>query len=141
MSVRVGDRVEGQLTAIDATRILVSYTYDRVHDKTLPKEDRWLMSKTIWDDASMARAKFLRGNAIRVKSYEEAVTRLILIQEAIGHLDSLNSSIDTLHIKKKISDNQADHWTGLATKAQNLIKKILSANRRDYAEYLKIYGE
>lgn len=70
MPVRSGDRSLGKITAIDATRILISYTYDRVHDKTLPKSDRWLMAKTIWDDASMARAKLLRANSIRVKRME-----------------------------------------------------------------------
>lgn len=55
MSVRTGDRDEGKLTVIEASKNLISYTYDRVHDKTLPKADRWLMSKTIWDDASAAR--------------------------------------------------------------------------------------
>lgn len=54
MSVRTGDRDEGKLTAINASRLLVEYTYDRVHDKTLPKASRWLMSKSIWDDSGSA---------------------------------------------------------------------------------------
>ena len=105
MSVRSGDRSLGKITAIDATRILISYTYDRVHDKTLPKSDRWLMAKTIWDDASI--------------------------------LDSLCASIDTLHIKERISDDRAEYWTELATTAQNLVKGMLKANRRDYKTFLE----
>ena len=95
MSVRKGDRDEGKLTAIDASRLLVEYTYDRVHDKTLPKASRWLMSKSIWDDASLARAKLLRANAIRVECTEDANERLLLLKEVIGHLDSLIANIDT----------------------------------------------
>lgn len=45
MSVRTGDRDEGKLTVIEASKNLIAYTYDRVHDKTLPKSDRWLTSK------------------------------------------------------------------------------------------------
>lgn len=90
MSVRKGDRDEGKLTAINASRLLVEYTYDRVHDKTLPKADRWLMSKSIWDDASLARAKLLRGNAIRVECTEDANERLLLLKEVIGHFGFAN---------------------------------------------------
>lgn len=136
MSVRVGDRTPGKISAVDASKNLISYTYDRVHDKTLPKSDRWLMAKTIWDDASMARAKLLRANAIRVECRNDAETRLLLLKEAIGHLDSLCASIDTLHIKEKISDDRADYWTDLATTAQNLIKGMLKANQRDYKPFL-----
>lgn len=65
MSVRAGDRSEGKIQAVDASRQLVEYTYDRVHDKTFSKSDRWLMAKTIWDDASLSRVKLLRANSIR----------------------------------------------------------------------------
>jgi len=136
MSVRTGDRSEGKITAVDASRLLIDYTYDRVHDKTLPKSDRWLMSKTIWDDAANARAKLLRGNAIRVESREDAEARFLLLKEAIGHLDSLCASIDTLHIKDLISDDRAKFWTKLATDMQNLTKAMLKANRRDYKHFL-----
>ena len=136
MSVRKGDRKEGRITAVDASRKLIDYTYDRVHDKTLPKSDRWLMSKSIWDDASNARAKLLRANAIRVESYEDAIDRLLLMKESIGHLDSLIANIDTLNVKGKISDDRAAFWTGLATDMQNLTKAMLKANRRDYQKFL-----
>lgn len=75
MSVRVGDRKDGKITAINAARLLIEYTYDRVHDKTMPKSDRWLMSKSIWDDANMARSKLIRGNSIKVENQEEATER------------------------------------------------------------------
>ena len=134
MSVRTGDRDEGKLTAINASRLLIEYTYDRVHDKTLPKASRWLMSKSIWDDASLARAKLLRGNAIRVECTEDANERLLLLKEVIGHLDSLIANIDTLNIKKIIADRRAEYWTKLATDMQNLTKALLKSNRRDYKE-------
>lgn len=139
MSVRTGDRKEGKITAIDASRLMIEYTYDRVHDKTLPKSDRWLMAKTIWDDASQARAKLLRANSIRVESTLDAEDRLLLLKQCIGHLDSLIASIDTLHIKEIISDNKSDFWTGLVTDMQNLTKAMLKSNRQTYKAYLKNY--
>lgn len=141
MSVRAGDREVGKLVAIDASRQLIDYTYDRVHDKTLPKADRWLMAKTIWDDASQSRAKLLRANSIKVESREDAEERLLLLKESIGHLDSLCASIDTLHIKGRISDDRAAYWTKLATTAQNLAKGVLKSNRRDYKQFMMPIGE
>ena len=137
MSVRVGDRGEMKLTAIDASKNLITYTYDRVHDKTLPKTDRWLMAKTIWDDASKARALIIRSNAIRVECKADAEERLLEEKLAIGHLDSLNSSIDVLHIKEVISDDRADFWTGLVTTTQNLMKARLKANKQQYKKYFE----
>lgn len=136
MSVRTGDRDEGKLTVIEASKNLIAYTYDRVHDKTLPKSDRWLMSKTIWDDASTARALIIRANAIRVENRTDAEERLLLEKLAIGRLDSLAASIDTLHIKEKISDDRAEFWTGLVTTTENLLKGLLKANRQAYKKYL-----
>lgn len=101
MSVRAGDRSEGKIQAVDASRQLVEYTYDRVHDKTFSKSDRWLMAKTIWDDASLSRAKLLRANSIRVECKQDAEERLLLLKESIGHLDSLCASIDTMHITSR----------------------------------------
>ncbi|MBR4170535.1 MAG: hypothetical protein IKR48_02665 [Kiritimatiellae bacterium] len=136
ISVRVGDRGEKRLTAIDASKDMISYTYDRVHDKTLPKSDRWLMAKTIWDDASMARALIVRSNGIKVENKEEAEERILMEKQAVAYLDSLNSNIDLLHIKGIISDDRAEFWTGLVTKTQNLTKARLKANKNSYKELL-----
>lgn len=139
MAVRTGDRNPNnrKLTAIDASKDLISYTYDRVHDKTLPKADRWLMCKTIWDNCSKARALIVRSNSIKVECREDAVERLLEEKLAIGYLDSLIADIDTLHIKGKISDDRAEHWTKLAATTQLKTKARLKANRQAYQEYLK----
>ena len=83
------------------------------------------MSKSIWDDANMARSKLIRGNSIKVENQEEATERLLLLKESIGHIDSLCANIDVMHIKGIISDNRAEYWTGLATDMQNLTKAML----------------
>ena len=88
MAVRTGDRNPNntKLTAIDASKDLISYTYDRVHDKTLPKADRWLMCKTIWDNCSKARALIVRSNSIKVECLEDAVERLLEEKLAIHQI-------------------------------------------------------
>lgn len=136
MAVRKGDQSEGKITAVDASRELISYTYDRVHDKTLPKADRWLMSKSIWDACSKARRHIVVGNSIKVENAEEARERILRLKIAIGYLDDLASLIDALHIKEKISDDRCDFWAGLVTKTQNATKGMLKANKRQYAPFL-----
>ena len=136
ISVRKGDQSPGRIRVIDASRELLSYTYDRVHDKTLPKADRWLMSKSIWDEASAASSKIKRANRIKVENKKEAKTRILLEKEAIGHLDELAFLIDVLHMKHKISDDRAEYWTGLVTKTQNIAQAWLKSNRAAYQAYL-----
>ena len=136
MAVRKGDQDQGKLTAIDASRILIDYTYDRVHDKTLPKTDRWLMAKTIWDDASKARMYIVTANNIRVESKAEAEERILREKLAIGHLDSLSASLDTLHIKGIISDERMKYWSGLVNDTQNLTKGLLKSNKAAYKRFL-----
>ena len=136
MAVRKGDQDQGKLTAIDASRILIDYTYDRVHDKTLPKTDRWLMAKTIWDDASKARMYIVTANNIRVESKAEAEERILREKLAIGHLDSLSASLDTLHIKGIISDDRMKYWSGLVNDTQNLTKGLLKSNKAAYKRFL-----
>lgn len=136
MAVRNGDRDQGKITAIDASRNLISYTYDRVHDKTLPKSDRWLMAKTIWDDAAAARRYIVVSNRIRVESRGEAEERMRLEKLALGHLDSLAASLDTLHIKEIILDDRMDYWSGLVTDTQILLMARMKALRPTYKKFL-----
>lgn len=136
MAVRVGDRDEGKLQVIECSKNLVKYTYDRVHSKTLPKADRWLASKSIWDAVSNAHAHILIANGIRVESQSDAEERLLHEKLAIGNLDTLISWIDILNMKKIISDDQASYWTGLATKTQNICKAWLKSNKQQYKQYM-----
>lgn len=136
MSVRVGDRDEGKLQVIEQSKNLVKYTYDRVHSKAMPKEDRWLASKSIWDAVSGAHSNILVANGIRVENRQDAEERLLREKLAIGHLDTLISWIDILNMKQIISNDQSAFWTGLAAKTQNLCKAWLKANRKQYKQYL-----
>lgn len=138
MSVRKGDQSQGKLKVLDASKNLIRYTYERVRSKTFPKADRWIMPKSIWDEVSAAHTKIIRANAIKVETAEEAVERMLLEKEAIGHLEAAVSLIDTCHCLGHISDDQADFWTGLATDTENLAKAWLKSNRQSYKELLKL---
>lgn len=94
MAVRKGDQEPGKISAIGASRNLIDYTYDRVHDKTLPKTDRWLMTKTIWDAASKARTYLVTANGIKVENAEEAQERYYDLKKGEHEHDPYHSGAD-----------------------------------------------
>lgn len=136
MSVRVGDRDQGKLEVIEANKLLIRYTYERIIDKTFPKAERWIMPKSIWDATQHAHMCILLANSIRVTNKEEAKRRILLSEEAIGYLDEVICLIDTCHVLGKIPENKANHWTDIATKAQTTAKGWLKSQRNTYAEFL-----
>lgn len=141
MSVRKNDRnqrsTDGKLQVIDHAKNLLSYTHDRVKSEMFPKNERWLVAKSLWDNCVGAYTCIVRANAIRVESYAEAEERLLLEKNAIGYLDALIGLIDICNVNNTISDDRADYWTKLATDTQNLAKAWLKANRREYKKFFE----
>ena len=138
MSVRKNDRDKGDLEVINASRLLIEYTYDRVRDqKIFPKKERWLMDKSIWDAVVGLRTCILRANDIRVETKEDAEERLLLEKEALGYLGTLETLIDLCHIKNVISDDRAEYWTKLVTDTLKPLKGWLKSDRIRYKPYLK----
>lgn len=136
MAVRKGDRDEGKLQCLEASKELIKYTWDRVKDNEIfPKSQRWLMAKTIWDAACQAHVCIVRANAIKVECREDADIRLNLVKQAIGHLDVLNGMLDICNVKGVISDDRTEHWTGLATKTENMVKAWLKSQRATYKPF------
>ena len=136
MSVRVGDRDEGKLQVLEASKNLIRYTYERCVDKTFPKAERWLIPQSIWKEVYSAHSKIVQANKIRVTNKSEAEQRILLSEESLGHLDELMFLIDICHVLGKISDDRAEYWTGLVYKAQDLDVKWIKAQRTDYSEFL-----
>lgn len=137
MSVRKGDRGEGELEVIAASKNLLAYTFDRTRDKKIfPKAERWLLAKNIWDCAVGARSCIVRANAIRVETKEDAETRLGLEKEAIGYLDTLETLIDLANTKKMISDDRMEYWEGLVLQTMKPLKGWLKSDRARYKQYV-----
>lgn len=123
---------------IDASKDLLSYTFDRVRDeKIFPKAQRWLLAKNVWDCAVGARSCIVRANAIRVETRTEAEDRLSLEKEAIGYLDTLETLIDLANIKGLISDKRMEYWEGLVEATMKPLKGWLKSDRRRYRSFLE----
>ena len=137
MSVRKGDQDNGDLQVINKAKDLFAYTYDKCVSKTFPKSERFLLTKAIFDEVSHAHGKIIRANRIKVTNKNEAEARILLEEEAIGHLDELCYLIDAAHTANKITDAQAEYWSGLATGTQDIALKWVKSQREQYKEYLK----
>ena len=138
MSVRKGDREEGDLQVINASKDLLAYTYDRVKDKNIfSKADRWPLAKEMFDCALQARSCIIRANDIRVETPEEAVDRLELEKLALGYLGTLETLIDLCNVKGKISDERCEYWTSLVVATLKPLKGLLKADRKRYKPQLK----
>lgn len=136
MSVRKGDQGEGDLKVIQASKVLINYTYDRVRDTNIfPKADRWIMAKSIWDEALKARSNIVVANSIRVENATDAEKRLNLEKEAVGHLDALNSLIDTCNVLGRISDDRMEYWESLVIDTLKPLKGWLKSDRQRYKSF------
>ena len=112
---------------------LIRYTHGRVKDNSMfPKNERWLLAKSIWDATVAAHSHIIRANGIRVENDAEANERILHEKLAIGCLDELIALLDTCHVLRLISDDRADFWTGLATETQDLAKGWLKSDRTRY---------
>lgn len=137
MSVRKGDREQGKLEVIDASRLLLDYTYDRVKDRDIfPKTERWLLPKAIFDAAVGARSCIIGANGIRVENTEEAHERLLKEKQAIGYLEALEVLIDLCNLKEIIDDSRTYYWTGLVVTTMKKLKGWLKSDRKRYKEFL-----
>ena len=135
MAVRTGDRgyKEDDLRVINASKDLLDYTYDRVKDRNIfPKAERWLLAKSIWDNAVEARSCIVKANAIRVETYDEASERLLLEKKALGCLDTLETLIDLAHSKRIIDDRRTEYWVGLVVTTLTLLRGWLKSDRSRY---------
>ena len=133
MAVRTGDRGQGELQVLNVSKDLLSYTYDRVKDTNIfPKAQRWLLAKSIWDEAVGARRCIVRANTIRVETSDEAMERLSLEKQAISHLDVLETLIDLANIKELIDDRRTEYWGGLVVQTLTLLKGWLKSDRARY---------
>lgn len=138
MSVRKGDREEGNLAVINASKDLISYTYDRVMDRNIfPKAERWLLCRDIWDCAVGVRSCIVRANSIRVETPTEAHTRLALEKKALGYLSTLETLIDLCYEKEKISENRMVYWGNLVVNTLKPLNGWIKSDRRRYADFLK----
>ena len=138
MSVRKGDREEGDLEVINASKDLLSYTYDRVKDKNIfSKSDKWPLASTMIECALQARSCIVRANDIRVESSEEAIDRLELEKLALGYLGTLETLVDLCNTKDKISDDRAEYWTSLIVATLKPLKGLLKKDRKRYKPYLQ----
>lgn len=131
--VRKGDQKEGKLQVINASRLLMDYTYDRVRDQNIfPKSQRWLLAKNVWDYAFGARRNIVHANSIRVESKSDAEERLLSEKKALADIEGLEVLIDLMYLKGLISEDRASYWVGLCREVVKPLNGLLKTDRERY---------
>ena len=100
MSVRKGDRGEGNLQVLNLARNLAKHTIDKCRsEKIFPKNQRWTICKPIMDECLGALTCIRRANAVYVGD-ESALWRYRRMQQvqAHSHIDALLTLLDIAYI-------------------------------------------
>lgn len=137
MSVRVGQRREGNLQVLRLTRELAKYTLSICkNEKAFPKSYRWLLTQRIVNEAVDSLGCVKRANSIRnIDTVADYNYRFQQQKEAHAHIEALLSYMDLAYEVIKIDDKRMEYWTGLAVDADNKIQSWTQAFKRDHKKY------
>lgn len=135
LSVRKGDRSEGNLQVLNLIRNLSAYTLQKCRsEKVFPKSSRWVMAKPIMDECINALTCVRRANAVYVGEDADAWRyRRNQQVQAHSHLDALLSLIDLAYTSFRIEPKQIEYWTKLAVDADEKLKAWMKADKERYA--------
>lgn len=141
MSVRVGDRSEGNLRALDRVKELKSYSLDKLKNPDVfPKSTRWLYAHPIANEVRNAKTCIRKANSVPYSNNDipqgYPIRRELQIS-AHASLDSLYDFIEEVEDCSYISHDQARHWTKLVKDADNTLKAWMKSDKDKYTNYIK----
>lgn len=134
MSVRKGDRGEGNLQVLNLARNLAKHTIDKCRsEKIFPKNQRWTICKPIMDECLGALTCIRRANAVYVGD-ESALWRYRRMQQvqAHSHIDALLTLLDIAYISFNIEDSQIKFWTQLCMDTDDKLKAWMKKDKERY---------
>ncbi len=134
MSVRKGDRSEGNLQVLNLVRILSAHTLQKCrNEKVFPKSSRWIMAKPIMDECLGALTCVRRANAVYVGEDADAWRyRRNQQVQAHSHLDALLSLIDLAFTSFNIDPDAVQYWTKITVDADEKLKAWMKSDKERY---------
>lgn len=130
MSVRKGDRGEGELQVLRKARELKKYSLGLVKSEdNFPRSTRWLYASPIVTEVREACICIRHANSVYVTTDEESNYRRMEQVKAHAHLDALLDLIDDAYGAGYISGKQAEYWTGFVVKTDNLLKAWIKSDK------------
>lgn len=135
MSVRKGDRGEGNLQVLNRARELKIYSLTALKsDKRFPKSTRWLYAYPIAEAVREASSSIRRANSVFATTEEEWRYRRLEQVKAHASLNALLDLIDDAYDAGYITGAQVEHWTGLILQTDDLLKSWMKADKRTQAQ-------
>lgn len=139
MSVRKGDRGEGNLQVLNLARILAKHTIDKCRsEKTFPKNQRWTLCKPIMDECLGVLTCIRRANAVYVGDDPVAwrYRRSQQIQ-AHSHIDALLTLLDVAYTAFNIKDEPIAYWVKLCCDTDDKLKAWMKGDKERYGHLSK----
>lgn len=137
MSVRTGDRTQGKLQVLDLAMKLCTHTLQLCkNEKLFPKNQRWLLTSRISNEALDALTCIRKANATMVdeQHYEmRREYRAKMQTEAHAHLGALYALIDVAyHMNGGLDGGRIEYWTKLVAETDDKLKAWIRSDSERY---------
>ena len=130
MSVRVGDRSEGQLQVLKVASDIANYTLTICsNEKSFPKSKRWMITQRIVGEALDGYACIRTANISRRDDVFEKSFRRQKQVEARGHYNSLLGYIDIAYSHFNLDSKRVDYWGGMIDHEISLLNKWINSEK------------
>ena len=131
-NVKVKDRVETKVQFVDTARELAVHTLH--YAKKFPKSAMFLITKDIVDLSKEIYKSVVCANVFfPIQTETDVAERYKLFKHALGCIETLDSLLGIArddYGSADISDYGWVHWGELMKSEENLIKKVLSSDRK-----------
>lgn len=137
MSVRAGERIQGDLTVIVRAKENAAYTLRTTHNETnFPKRYRLSIVNRLQDKAFDILSCLIEANEFYPKSKEELEHRRFLQRKAMAECRSMLTLIDIAKETFGIKTTTIKYWTKLLSDIRNLTASWLKKEEKRFNDLL-----
>lgn len=134
MSVRKGERKPGKpkLRALEKAEQLFDYTILKCKsEKIFPKSQRWVLSKSLIDEAAAIVKCISMGNE-KPSTAAEVNERFRCQYQALGHLRAFETFLDAAYRNYPIEEHEFIHWSGLLSDTDAITRSWIKSDQKRY---------
>lgn len=138
MSVRKGERTEGNLQVLNLSMNLAKYTLQICsNEKVFPKKQRWVTTQKLVNECIDAVSCIRRANSVFVKTTEDYLYRRSQQIEARAHLSALLTLIDLSYQAFSIESHRIEYWTGLVYDTEEKLRAWTNSDWTRFGKYIE----
>ena len=138
MSVRKGERTEGNLQVLNISLELAKYTL-RIcsNEKVFPKKQRWIMTQKMVNECLEVLCCVRRANSVFVKTAEDFSYRRAQQVLARAHLSAFTTLADLSYNAFSIESHRVEHWSKLIAETDDKLTAWMKSDLTRYEKSLK----